>query len=96
MPIFVTTGDWVAPFFVAPLRTPILGDISPDRSEAIKFRISMEIAGDPMVVAFSAWPPASLEAHCLTGPDFGFTAAGPQFVELKQGELNGMGFFDRA
>lgn len=96
MPAFIKTGCWVTPFFVAPMRTPILGDISPDRSEAMKFGISMEVAGDPMVVSFGAWPPASPEALCLTGQDFRFTAAGPQFVELRQGELNGMGFFDRA
>ena len=55
--------------FPGQIRTPILGDITPEQDAAIQAAIPMGVVGDPMDVAYGALFLASGEARHVTGAE---------------------------
>ena len=66
---FVKQGVRVNTIFPGQIRTPILGDITPEQDAAIKASIPMGIVGDPMDVAHASLFLASDEARYITGAE---------------------------
>lgn len=66
---FVKQGVRVNTIFPGQIRTPILGDITPEQDAAIKAAIPMGIVGDPMDVAHASLFLASDEARYITGAE---------------------------
>lgn len=66
---FAKQGIRVNTIFPGQIRTPILGDITPEQDAAIKASIPMGIVGDPMDVAHASLFLASDEAKYITGAE---------------------------
>lgn len=66
---FVKQGVRVNTIFPGQIRTPILGDITPEQDAAIKASIPMGIVGDPMDIAHGSLFLASDEARYITGAE---------------------------
>ncbi len=66
---FVKQGVRVNTIFPGQIRTPILGDITPEQDAAIKVSIPMGVVGDPMDVAHASLFLASDEARYITGAE---------------------------
>lgn len=66
---FVKQGVRVNTIFPGQIRTPILGDITPEQDAAIKAAIPMGIVGDPMDIAHGSLFLASDEARYITGAE---------------------------
>lgn len=66
---FVKQGVRVNTIFPGQIRTPILGDITPEQDAAIKASIPMGIVGDPMDIAHGSLYLASDEARYVTGAE---------------------------
>lgn len=66
---FVKQGVRVNTIFPGQIRTPILGDITPEQDAAIKASIPMGVVGDPMDVAHASLFLASDEARYITGAE---------------------------
>ena len=66
---FVKQGIRVNTIFPGQIRTPILGDITPEQDAAIKASIPMGIVGDPMDIAYGSLFLASDEARYVTGAE---------------------------
>ena len=66
---FVKQGVRVNTIFPGQIRTPILGDITPEQDAAIKASIPMGIVGDPMDIAHASLFLASDEARYITGAE---------------------------
>lgn len=66
---FVKQGVRVNTIFPGQIRTPILGDITPEQDAAIKASIPMGIVGDPMDIANGSLYLASDEARYVTGAE---------------------------
>ena len=66
---FVKQGVRVNTIFPGQIRTPILGDITPEQDAAIKASIPMGEVGEPMDVAHASLFLASDEARYITGAD---------------------------
>lgn len=66
---FVKQGVRVNTIFPGQIRTPILGDITPEQDAAIKASIPMGVVGDPMDVALASLFLASDEARYITGAE---------------------------
>lgn len=62
-------GIRVNTIFPGQIRTPILGDITPEQDAAIQAAIPMGVVGDPMDVAYGALILASDEARHVTGAE---------------------------
>ncbi len=66
---FAKQGIRVNTIFPGQIRTPILGDITPEQDAAIKASIPMGIVGDPMDIAHGSLFLASDEARYITGAE---------------------------
>lgn len=66
---FARQGIRVNTIFPGQIRTPILGDITPEQDAAIKASIPMGIVGDPMDIAQGSLYLASDEARYVTGAE---------------------------
>jgi len=66
---FVKQGVRVNTIFPGQIRTPILGDITPEQDAAIKASIPMGVVGDPMDIAYASLFLASDEARYITGAE---------------------------
>lgn len=66
---FAKKGIRVNTIFPGQIRTPILGDITPEQDAAIKASIPMGIVGDPMDIANGSLFLASDEARYVTGAE---------------------------
>jgi len=66
---FAKKGIRVNTIFPGQIRTPILGDITPEQAKAIKATIPMGDAGDPMDVAYGSLYFASDEAKYVSGAE---------------------------
>ena len=66
---FVKQGVRVNTIFPGQIRTPILGDITPEQDAAIKASIPMGVVGDPMDIAHASLFLASDEARYITGAE---------------------------
>ncbi|GEN98705.1 3-alpha-(or 20-beta)-hydroxysteroid dehydrogenase [Novosphingobium sediminis] len=66
---FVKQGVRVNTIFPGQIRTPILGDITPEQDAAIKASIPMGEVGDPMDIAHASLFLASDEARYITGAE---------------------------
>jgi len=66
---FVKQGVRVNTIFPGQIRTPILGDITPEQDAAIKASIPMGTVGDPMDIAHASLFLASDEARYITGAE---------------------------
>lgn len=66
---FVKQGVRVNTIFPGQIRTPILGDITPEQDAAIKASIPMGEVGEPMDVAHASLFLASDEARYITGAE---------------------------
>lgn len=66
---FVKQGVRVNTIFPGQIRTPILGDITPEQDAAIKASIPMGEVGDPMDIAHVSLFLASDEARYITGAE---------------------------
>lgn len=66
---FAKKGIRVNTIFPGQIRTPILGDITPEQDKAIKAAIPMGDTGDPMDVAYGSLYFASDEAKYVSGAE---------------------------
>lgn len=66
---FSKQGIRVNTIFPGQIRTPILGDITPEQDAAIKASIPMGVVGDPMDIAHGSLFLASDEAKYITGAE---------------------------
>lgn len=66
---FAQKGIRVNTIFPGQIRTPILGDITPEQDKAIKAMIPMGDAGEPMDIAFGSLYFASDEAKYVSGAE---------------------------
>lgn len=66
---FAKQGIRVNTIFPGQIRTPILGDITPEQDAAIKSAIPMGIVGDPMDIANGSLYLASDEARYVSGAE---------------------------
>lgn len=66
---FVKQGVRVNTIFPGQIRTPILGDITPEQDAAIKASIPMGVVGEPMDIAHASLFLASDEARYVTGAE---------------------------
>jgi 2,5-dichloro-2,5-cyclohexadiene-1,4-diol dehydrogenase 2 len=66
---FAKRGIRVNTIFPGQIRTPILGDITPEQDAAIKASIPMGEVGDPMDIAFGSLYLASDEAKYVSGAE---------------------------
>lgn len=66
---FAKQGIRVNTIFPGQIRTPILGDITPEQDEAIKASIPMGIVGEPDDIAYGSLYLASDEAKYVTGAE---------------------------
>lgn len=66
---FAKRGIRVNTIFPGQIRTPILGDITPEQDAAIKASIPMGVVGDPMDIAHGSLFLASDEARYITGAE---------------------------
>ncbi len=66
---FVKQGVRVNTIFPGQIRTPILGDITPEQDAAIKASIPMGVVGEPMDIAHASLFLASDEARYITGAE---------------------------
>ncbi len=66
---FCKRGIRVNTIFPGQIRTPILGDITPEQDAAIKAMIPMGLVGDPMDIAHGSLYLASDEAKYVTGAE---------------------------
>ena len=66
---FAKRGIRVNTIFPGQIRTPILGDITPEQDAAIKSAIPMGEVGDPMDIAYGSLYLASDEAKYVTGAE---------------------------
>lgn len=66
---FAKKGIRVNTIFPGQIRTPILGDITPEQDEAIKAAIPMGMAGEPIDVAHGSLFLASDEARYISGAE---------------------------
>jgi 2,5-dichloro-2,5-cyclohexadiene-1,4-diol dehydrogenase 2 len=66
---FARQGIRVNTIFPGQIRTPILGDITPEQDAAIKASIPMGIVGDPMDIAHGSLYLASDEAKYVSGAE---------------------------
>ena len=66
---FAKRGIRVNTIFPGQIRTPILGDITPEQDAAIKASIPMGIVGDPMDIANGSLYLASDDARYVTGAE---------------------------
>jgi 2,5-dichloro-2,5-cyclohexadiene-1,4-diol dehydrogenase 2 len=66
---FAKKGIRVNTIFPGQIRTPILGDITPEQDAAIKAMIPMGTVGDPMDVAYASLYLASDEAKYVSGAE---------------------------
>lgn len=66
---FAKRGIRVNTIFPGQIRTPILGDITPEQDEAIKASIPMGEVGDPMDIAHGSLYLASDEARYVSGAE---------------------------
>jgi NAD(P)-dependent dehydrogenase (short-subunit alcohol dehydrogenase family) len=66
---FAKQGIRVNTIFPGQIRTPILGDITPEQDAAIKASIPMGTVGDPMDIAYGSLFLASDEARYVTGAE---------------------------
>ncbi len=66
---FAKRGIRVNTIFPGQIRTPILGDITPEQDEAIKAAIPMGEVGDPMDIAHGSLYLASDEARYVSGAE---------------------------
>ncbi|WP_394729300.1 glucose 1-dehydrogenase [Altererythrobacter sp. GH1-8] len=66
---FAKQGIRVNTIFPGQIKTPILGDITPEQDAAIKAAIPMGDAGDPMDVAYASLYLASDEAKYVSGAE---------------------------
>lgn len=66
---FARQGIRVNTIFPGQIRTPILGDITPEQDAAIKASIPMGEVGDPMDIAFGSLFLASDEARYVSGAE---------------------------
>lgn len=66
---FAKKGVRVNTIFPGQIRTPILGDITPEQDAAIKAAIPMGEVGDPMDIAHGSLFLASNEARYITGAE---------------------------
>ncbi|WP_421837962.1 SDR family NAD(P)-dependent oxidoreductase [Novosphingobium sp.] len=66
---FVKQGVRVNTIFPGQIRTPILGDITPEQDAAIKASIPMGVVGEPMDIAHASLFLASDEARYMTGAE---------------------------
>ncbi len=66
---FAKQGIRVNTIFPGQIKTPILGDITPEQDAAIKESIPMGIVGDPMDIAYASLYLASDEAKYVSGAE---------------------------
>jgi NAD(P)-dependent dehydrogenase (short-subunit alcohol dehydrogenase family) len=66
---FARKGIRVNTIFPGQIRTPILGDISPEQDAAIKAAIPMGEVGEPMDIAYGSLFLASDEAKYISGAE---------------------------
>lgn len=66
---FAKQGIRVNTIFPGQIKTPILGDITPEQDAAIKASIPMGIVGDPMDIAYASLYLASDEARYVSGAE---------------------------
>ncbi|MBJ7498416.1 MAG: glucose 1-dehydrogenase [Sphingopyxis sp.] len=66
---FARQGIRVNTIFPGQIKTPILGDITPEQDAAIKASIPMGIVGDPMDIAYASLYLASDEAKYVSGAE---------------------------
>lgn len=66
---FAKQGIRVNTIFPGQIKTPILGDITPEQDAAIKASIPMGIVGDPMNIAYASLYLASDEAKYVSGAE---------------------------
>lgn len=66
---FAKQGIRVNTIFPGQIKTPILGDITPEQDEAIKASIPMGVVGDPMDIAYATLYLASDEAKYVSGAE---------------------------
>ena len=66
---FAKKGIRVNTIFPGQIKTPILGDITPEQDAAIKASIPMGIVGDPMDIAYASLYLASDEAKYVSGAE---------------------------
>ncbi|WP_295528045.1 SDR family NAD(P)-dependent oxidoreductase [Novosphingobium sp. Chol11] len=66
---FAKQGIRVNTIFPGQIRTPILGEITPEQDAAIKASIPMGTVGDPMDIAYGSLFLASDEARYVTGAE---------------------------
>ncbi|MFA7597680.1 MAG: glucose 1-dehydrogenase [Novosphingobium sp.] len=66
---FARQGIRVNTIFPGQIRTPILGDITPEQDAAIKASIPMGVVGDPMDIAHGSLYLASDEAKYVSGAE---------------------------
>lgn len=66
---FAKQGIRVNTIFPGQIKTPILGDITPEQDEAIKASIPMGIVGEPMDIAYATLYLASDEAKYVSGSE---------------------------
>ena len=66
---FAKQGIRVNTIFPGQIKTPILGDITPEQDAAIKASIPMGVVGDPMDIAYASLYLASDEAKYVSGAE---------------------------
>lgn len=66
---FARQGIRVNTIFPGQIRTPILGDITPEQDAAIKESIPMGVVGEPMDIAYASLYLASDEAKYVSGAE---------------------------